>query len=518
MSPTSTARRQILKAGLATASLFLPTPFALVWAQSEGALRLMRLPKVALVVGNGAYQHVAKLRNAVNDARAMSAALKESRFEVTTLTDATRTEMLAAVQQHLRTLEARKCVGLVYFATHGLQLSWRNYLLPIDAAIARPEDVAPRCVDVGTVADGIKRAGNPMNVIILDACRENPFATEQKGLSQMDAPTGTLLAYATAPGNMADDGEGANGLYTEHLLREMRVRDAKIEDVFKRVRLGVRRASRGTQVPWESTSLEEDFYFLPPEQLRKLSEAEEQRLYAEELAAFEQARAASDPVLLERYLRRYPSGRFAELAQLFLDRVLAAQGEKRVEAVVSEGNPHTAGSARSDTAFKVGDLYAYRLTPQKGEPRDVTQRVTAVTANEVVFNQGRLILDPLGNVIRTADGRRYSPRQDVPLEYAVGKRWTSRFELLEGGPGTFELEFRIVARERIAVPAGTFDCFRIEGRGLNTHIFRPPETVSLTYWREPRLVRRWVKFEEERYSKGSLTHGGRQELLSFQQS
>ena len=104
-----------------------------------------------------------------------------------------------------------------------------------------------------------------MNIIILDACRDNPFGkklpTEQKGLSQFDAPPGSILSYATAPGNVASDGAGGNGLFTENLLREMRNPEAKIEDVFKRVRLKVRLASKGQQIPWESTSLEEDFYF-----------------------------------------------------------------------------------------------------------------------------------------------------------------------------------------------------------------------------------------------------------------
>jgi hypothetical protein len=426
--------------------------------------------------------------------------------------------MLEAVQRHLRKLEARPSVGLVYFATHGLQLAWRNYLLPVDAAIQGAEDIPGQSLDVGALAAGIKRAGNPMNVVILDACRENPFATEQKGLSQMDAPTGTLLAYATAPGNMADDGAGANGLYTEHLLREMRVRDAKIEDVFKRVRLGVRLASRGAQVPWESTSLEEDFYFRPPEQLRKLSEAEEKRLFDEERELFARARDSGQAPLLQQYLQRYPSGHFAELAQLFLDRSLAAQGERRVEIAPSEGNPNTAGTARADTGFKVGDRYSYRITLLGSEPRDVTFRVTSVGPTEIVFNQGRLVMDPLGNMIRTADGRRFSPRQDIPLEYAVGKRWTSRFELLEGGPGSVEAHFRIVAREPVTVPAGTFDCFRIEWRSVNSHVFRPPIEGTGTVWRAPQVVRRWVKFEEERYSRGSLLFTERQELLAFHQS
>src|SRR5690606_5298532 len=127
-----------------------------------------------------------------------------------------------------------------------------------------------------------REAGNPMNMIILDACRDNPLGgaarLAQKGLSQMDAPPGTFLAYATAPGNTAIDGDGGkHGLYTEHLLREIRVPEAKVEDVFKRVRLGVRRRSDGRQIPWESTSLEDDFWFLPPRDLRKRAEEEVER-------------------------------------------------------------------------------------------------------------------------------------------------------------------------------------------------------------------------------------------------
>ena len=175
-------------------------------------------------------------------------------------------------------MEQKKHVGLFYFAGHGVQLDWRNYLLPIDAVIDKIEDVAKQSVDIARLMEGLTKAANPMNVIILDACRENPFGTAkpvaQKGLSQMDAPTQTILAYATSPGNVASDGDGANGLYTENLLREIKVPEAKIEDVFKRVRLGVRRKSNGAQIPWESTSLEEDFWFLPPKSLKAATDAE----------------------------------------------------------------------------------------------------------------------------------------------------------------------------------------------------------------------------------------------------
>src|SRR5690606_15439324 len=133
-------------------------------------------------------------------------------------------------------------------------------------------------------------------------------------LSQMDAPPGTFLAYATAPGNTAIDGDGGkHGLYTEHLLREIRVPEAKVEDVFKRVRLGVRRRSNGQQIPWESTSLESDFWFVPPRELRKRAEEEVEREFRAELALWEKIKASTAPEPFEDYLRRHPGGRFSEL-------------------------------------------------------------------------------------------------------------------------------------------------------------------------------------------------------------
>ena len=516
------SRRRLLQGGLAAGALFAPLPYAWVWAQSDGATRLLRAPKQALVIGNSAYRNVETLLNPGNDARALGAVLGEAGFAVTTVLDAPRQRMVEAIRLHVEALARRQSVGLFYFAGHGVQLAWRNFLLPVDASIEKLEDIPAQCVDVAELIQGIQRAANPMNVIILDACRENPFGAirvEQKGLSQMDAPQGTLLAYATAPGNLAADGRvGSNGLYTGNLLREMRVREAKIEDVFKRVRLGVRLASGGAQIPWESTSLEEDFYFLPPEQLRKLSQAEEEQLFSEERALFEKARQAREVAGFEEYLRRYPSGRFVELAQLMLDRALAANGERPVEIASSQGNPNTLGTARADTRFKVGDHYVYRQQDLRlGTERMGRQTVTSVTDQEVVFNEGRIILDPLGNPILLADGRRFTPRQDIPLEYVVGKRWTTRFDLLTSAGGTVELNLKIAARETITVPAGKFDCFRIESRGVNTSPFRPPIESSVTFWRDP-TVRRNVKGEEKRYYRQDVQAWDRYELVAFRQS
>ncbi len=494
MRRVNTGRRRVLKWGIGGVSLFLPLPYASVWAQSDGALKLMRLPKIALVVGNARYRNAPVLKNPANDANAIGAVLKTAGFEVTLKLDSSRAEMAAAIQAHVQMLAKRKCVGLFYFAGHGLQLAWRNFLLPVDAVVEKMDDVARQGVDLGSLIEGITRAANPMNVIVLDACRENPFArdfrVEQKGLSQIDAPPGTLLAYATSPGNVASDGDGANGLYTEHLLRELQVRDAKIEDVFKRVRLGVRRKSNGAQIPWESTSLEEDFYVLPPEHLKKLSDAERERLFREELALWERIQNAAEPAPLEDYLRRYPSGDFAELAQLRLDRVLARQGEQRIQLASQANNPYTKGSAFTRIA-KVGDSYTYREINMrtKAERGTYTTVVIEVTDTETIHDNG-LVTDLLGNQLRNRRGVVNSPAQLVPHEFAVGKRWSTRIDITDAKGVKYQSEqtIRVVTREEVTVPAGTFNAFLLDGRGRNTNPAGPTEFT----------VRRWYVPEFQR--------------------
>jgi hypothetical protein len=513
----STTRRRLVQA--LAGSLFLsPAPRA-AWA-SDGAVRLLRLPKLALIIGNSKYSRVEGLLNPANDARALAEALVASGFSVDVQLDLGQREMAAAIDAYVKALATRECVGLFYYAGHGLQLNWQNYLVPVDAAIEKVADIPARNIAVGTVIDGMRRAANPMNIIILDACRENPFAAhmrlEQVGLGQMDAPRGTLLAYATAPGNLASDGIGAHGLYSEQLLREMRTPGAKIEDVFKRVRLGVRLASHGRQVPWESTSLEEDFYFNPPEQLRKLSREQEERAFAEERASYEKAREAGEAPALRDYLHRYPSGRFVELAQLQLDEALARQGEKRVEAVPSEGNPFTSGSARGDTNFKVGDRFAYKVSGLRNDK--AVFRVTAVRGLEVELNNGRIIVDRLGNLIQAGNGQRFTPRQDFPLEYVVGKRWTTRFE---SNDASIEIDYRIPAREKVSVAAGTFDCFRLEGKGVSNPSFGGrPGGIALKFWIAPQ-VRYPIAWEDVYYSNargGGGDKNARFELTSYRQS
>ncbi len=635
-NPTE-SRRRILKAGLGATALFLPAPYAWVWAQSEGAMKLLRLPKVALVIGNSKYVRAPVLANPGNDAKGISDVLTQSGFDVTTRLDATLNDMNAAIQAYVQTLAMRKAIGLFYFAGHGVQLGWRNYVVPVDASVQRIESIQKSCVDLTGLVESMGKAANPMNLVILDACRDNPFGgdirVENRGLSQMDAPHSTLLAYATAPGNVAGDGDGANGIYTENLLREMRVSGAKIEDVFKRVRLHVRRRTNGQQVPWESTSLEEDFYFVPPKPLgvagnqntesmlrhasagvegaefahrpyrvspaqlpfadvdvpanrewmlnkvqpamdalrhasgdwvtllaerddnpnlrlaqlekgRSRREPERRRdaapaegvpsveelvdrQFEEERAMWESIQSSRDPSRLEESLLRYPSGRFSELTQLFYDRLMASRGEKRIEIINDARNPYTKGSATANIQFKPGDSYTYRRSDMitKLDEGSFTETITGITDARINYDSG-FVTDLLGNRLR---GRTNDMgNQAVPLEFAVGRRWTSRYVMppgkgASGASGSsvsfVDMDFRIITRESVTVPAGAFNAFHIRGHGWSVGVSgRTQLETTVNVWHAPGQVRRPVIVEHFRRAGKNIERSAREELVAFKES
>jgi len=219
--------------------------------------------RVALVIGNGAYK-AGPLKNPVNDARDMASTLRSLGFEVILRENAGLAQMEQAVDQFWASLR-KGGTGLFFFAGHGLQVKGVNYLVPVDANIQLEQDVKVRCLDVNLVLGRMENAGNSLNLVILDACRNNPFARAWRnagqGLAKMDAPMGTLIAYATSPDSVAADGAGKNGVYTSHLLQRMRTPGLKVEDVLKQTRIGVIRDTDKRQIPWESSSLTGDFYF-----------------------------------------------------------------------------------------------------------------------------------------------------------------------------------------------------------------------------------------------------------------
>lgn len=221
--------------------------------------------RVALVIGNGQYSS-SPLSNPVNDATDMAAALKRLGFSVILKTNAGLRDMEEAIKDFGTRLR-RGDVGLFYFAGHGVQISGTNYLIPIGARINKDTDVKYETVDAGRILDEMANAGNDLNIVILDACRDNPFAlsfrSASRGLAMVGVPTGTFISYSTGAGQVAQDGEGRNSPYTAALLENIGQEGLPIEQVFKRVRQKLDRETGGKQIPWELSSLRGDFYFNP---------------------------------------------------------------------------------------------------------------------------------------------------------------------------------------------------------------------------------------------------------------
>jgi hypothetical protein len=223
--------------------------------------------RVALIIGNADYKS-SPLRNPVNDAVLMTSELKKLGFEVITIKNGSQNQIKQGISKFGELLSKDKnTVGLFYYAGHGLQIKGKNYLVPTDANISKEPDVEVYCVDLDGLLANLEYASNNMNIIILDACRNNPFGRGFRsqagdGLATVNAPVGTIIAFATAPGSIAADGDGQNGLYTQEFVRALSTPNLKIEDVFKKVRTQVKTISDGKQIPWENSSIEGDFYFI----------------------------------------------------------------------------------------------------------------------------------------------------------------------------------------------------------------------------------------------------------------
>jgi uncharacterized caspase-like protein len=221
--------------------------------------------RLALVIGNSNYTS-SPLKNPANDAKVIADELKALGFEVMSYTNLEQKDMLVKIREFGDKLSKQKGVGLFYYAGHGLQLNGENYLVPVTANIQKEQDVELESVNLKRVLGELDYAQNDLNIVILDACRNNPFARSLRsgggnGLAMTTAPKGTFIAYATAPGSVASDGTGDNGLYTQELIKALRTPGLKIEDVFKQVRVNVLQQSDEQQVPWENSSILGDFYF-----------------------------------------------------------------------------------------------------------------------------------------------------------------------------------------------------------------------------------------------------------------
>jgi len=232
---------------------------------------LMWLPSVhaqryALVIGNSNYgQEMGRLKNPVNDARDMAKLLINKGFKVTTVIDASKREMKTKISQFSQRLD-KDSIGLFFFAGHGVQVNNNNYLVPIKAAIETEVDVEFEAINANYILHKMKESENKINIVILDACRNNPYASSfrsigQRGLTRINPTEGTLVLYASSPGQVASDGAKRNGLFTQHLLQQISQSTYKIEDIFKSVARGVNKDSARKQLPWYEGMILGDFYF-----------------------------------------------------------------------------------------------------------------------------------------------------------------------------------------------------------------------------------------------------------------
>ncbi|HTF19184.1 MAG TPA: caspase family protein [Chryseolinea sp.] len=231
--------------------------------------------RYALVIGNANYpKNIGALKNPVNDATDFAKELQGSGFEVQLLTDATYGQMRAAMLRFKEKVDAgdkEKTVSLFYYAGHGVQREDENYLVPVDALIEFEDDIQRYCFPVQRmVLSNMERSNSRMNIVILDACRNNPFpalnrSLGDEGLGEMRRAMGSFIAYATAPGSVASDGTGRNGLYTQELIKAVKKPGLTIEQVFKDVRQSVLRLSGNKQNTWDSSNIIGEFYFKFPQ-------------------------------------------------------------------------------------------------------------------------------------------------------------------------------------------------------------------------------------------------------------
>jgi cyclophilin family peptidyl-prolyl cis-trans isomerase len=322
--------------------------------------------RTALVIGNSEYTS-SPLKNPANDAADMASALRDSGFDVLLRINASQRTMEKAINVFGKKLR-NGGIGLFYFAGHGIQVEGSNYLLPVDADIETESDVKYEAVDAGRVLGKMEDAGNDLNIVILDACRNNPFARSfrslDKGLARMDAPTGSFVAYATAPGSVAADGDGRNGIYTQYLLQYMREPNLSVERVFKKVRLAVIHDTAQKQTPWESSSLVGDFYFHGNGHVNINTKSAFSSPFVQSLSAEEEmwkvVKDSSNQEDIQMYLDAYPNGRFMMVAKARIkqfDRIRMKQ-ENESDAIPSF-------DVRSNKNLPDG-LYAEMIT-SKGE-------------------------------------------------------------------------------------------------------------------------------------------------------
>ncbi len=315
--------------------------------------------RIALIIGNSDYANPnLKLTNPANDAAAMQRALQAAGFETIVRLNAKRVDFYHAVDEFTARIgRDQHAVGLFYYAGHGVQAEGTNYLIPVDADIQAEADLEANAFDAGRVLRAMKAAQNEMNIMILDACRDNPLPKTrgiERGLARMDAPSGTFIAYAAAPGQSAQDGaSGTNGVFTGELVRAMAEPGVPLEQMFKRVIAGVKADTHGGQQPWSEASIQGDFYFhpavsLPSAILPAAPSAIDPKQV--ELMYWESIKDSKNVADFQAYLSKFPKGEFSGLASNRVDSLAKSvagenNGSRLVSVKVSPPTPRATSTA-----------------------------------------------------------------------------------------------------------------------------------------------------------------------------
>jgi len=469
--------------------------------------------RVALVIGNATYKRPElDLDNPVNDARLMRRTLEKAGFKVTLRENLDRAGMLAALNEFGEQLN-ENTVAVMYYAGHALQLRDNNFMIPVDAEIRTEDEIPIQGMDLSFMLGKMSRAKSRVNVVILDACRDNPFAKRSsgtaQGLAQMDAPIGTLLAYATAPGKQAPDniGRKGNSVYTAQLAQHLLTPGLPVEIMFKRVREAVVRESHQLQVPWEHSSLLGEFAFVPG--LNDSQDVAEVDAGAE-LALWNSIKDSSRADDFRAYRRQYPNGRFAEQAQA------------RIAALSA---PQAGAGSRPQLMPRVGDTWRYRVTDQfRLGDLFVTARVEAVSDDAVAetwtttadakVRTTRVPLKPAFNPlpdwnIAPPEFAPYLQASDLPpgAAAAIGEQRRA----IDAVPMTLRPSWQ--AEEEVTVGAGRFRARKLVLRG-QANARGGPMVAEYVVWYAPG-VRRIVKYQVSAFAGSRLRESTTFELTEY---
>jgi hypothetical protein len=358
--------------------------FALAALVVWGAAPAVAENRVALVIGNGAYQAVPVLTNPPNDAKDVAEALKSLGFEVTLGVDLDQAGMQRVIAEFSKKAAAAD-VSLFYYGGHGLQVSSHNYLIPVDAQLHTIEDIEKRTIHFDDVLDA-QAKGNGVHLVFLDACRNDPIKNssvllKSAGLARVGNAAGFLIAFATQPDNVAFDGAGRNSPFAQSLLGHVATPGVDISSLMIAVRRDVIATTGGAQVPWENSSLTRQFYFA----------GESAGAASPETMLWQLAGGQRDANLLTIYLERYPKGPHAEEVRSLMSQVGGAAPTQRDAGAVEDDLWRLALSSRERSLL---DLYLARY-PQGAHVQDADALVASLEQAESLAKDPAIVCERL---------------------------------------------------------------------------------------------------------------------------